>query len=56
MADPTTCRVCGALVDNYARHRTWHEALEERLPGLEATAERIRDEKRASQSNKLHGF
>ena len=56
MADPTPCRICGALVDSYARHRIWHEALEERLPGLEATVERIRDKERASQSSKLNGF
>lgn len=43
---PTECLKCGAAVIGYAKHRSWHEALEKLLPGLDAERERISEAKR----------
>lgn len=50
------CIKCGAVVKNNASHKTWHEALEKLMPGLEAERERITEQRRREHSSKLHGI
>ncbi|SCD46331.1 hypothetical protein GA0115243_102174 [Streptomyces sp. ScaeMP-e83] len=44
MSEPTECLKCGAAVISAAKHRRWHEALESRLPGLEAEVKKRREQ------------
>ncbi|NJP33763.1 hypothetical protein [Micromonospora thermarum] len=46
--EPVGCLKCGALVENAAQHRRWHEALERVAPGVEAEVRRIREQRGGS--------
>ncbi|MFC0504959.1 hypothetical protein [Micromonospora costi] len=41
------CGQCGAAVLSIAKHRRWHEALNQVAPGIDAIMERILQEQQA---------
>lgn len=41
------CMKCGAAVFSMAKHRRWHEALDQVAPGMDAAMERILQEQQA---------